>query len=243
MTLLTTEIVTDPKPVIVFAADRRISVGGRRCAERRKILRVPTKRAGIGYFGLAELPLQGRQRHMDVWLSDFLEARAALPSLRDLAVALATELNRVVPAATRNAHMSGFHLAGFDRHGRPEFWFIRNVADDRTTLLGRYSAREDFQRRDRARLQAGAAQIYRNGDIRAHASAWESIDASFGALLGAPGFTPGVGPMAHTRWVQFKLETIAHFYQRFCTTSIIGKPVDAFVITRAAVLFPPHPRR
>jgi hypothetical protein len=243
MTLLTTEIVTHPRPAIVFAADRRISLAGRRHAERRKILRVPTKRAGIGYFGLAELPLQGRQRHMDVWLSDFLEAQAALPSLRQLAEALATELNRVVPPATRGAHVSGFHLAGLDRRGRPEFWFIRNVADDRITVVGRYSAREDFQRRDRARLQAGAIQIYRNGDIRAHAAAWEAIDASFGGLLGAPGFHPGVGPVAHMRWVQYKLETIAHFYQRFCNTSIIGKPVDAFVITQAAVLFPPHRAR
>jgi hypothetical protein len=45
------------------------------------------------------------------------------------------------------------------------------------------------------------------------------------------------------RWVQFKMETIAHFYQRFCASSIIGKPVDAFVITPAGVLFPPGRRR
>ena len=240
MTLLTTEILTGPRPMIVFAADRRISVGGRRHAERPKIFRVTTKRAGIGYFGLAELPLHGRQRHMEVWLTDFLEAHSGLPTLSALAAALAAELNRVVP---RQAHVSGFHLAGFNGRRQPEFWFVRNVADDRTTLLGRYSAREDFQRRDRAHLPRGAVQIYRNGDVRAHAAVWESIDTSFGALLGLPDFTPGAGPVRYMQWVQFKLEAIAHFYQRFCTTSIIGKPVDAFVITHTGVLFPPRPRR
>jgi hypothetical protein len=238
MTLLTTEIVVDPHPMIVFAADRRISLGGRRHAERRKILRVTTKRAGIGYFGLAELSVRGRQLHMDVWLADFLEEHSSLRTLRDLAAALEKELNHLVPAATRRAHISGFHLAGFNDRHQPEFWFVRNVADDQTTVLGDYKAREDFQRRDRAKLPPGAAQIYRNGDLRAHAAVWENIDTLFSALLRLPDFTPGAGPVQYMRWVQFKMETIAHFYQRFCHTSIIGKPVDTFVITHTGVLFP-----
>jgi hypothetical protein len=235
MTLLATEIVTGPRPEIVFAADRRITLGGRRHAERRKVFRVPGKRAGIGYFGLAHLLSGGRQRYMDVWLSDFLQANSTLATLSDLTGALAGELNRVVPVATRRRHISGFHLAGLNQAGQPEFWFVRNLADDRTTVVGNYAAREDFQRRDRAQLPFGAIQIYRNGDIRAHAVVWEHIDNSFGRLLGAPDFDRGVGPVAHMRWVQFKLEVIAHFYQRFCNTSIIGKPVDAVVISPTGV--------
>lgn len=234
MTLLTTEILPN-HPAIVFAADRRLSVGGRRHAERPKILRVPGKRAGIGYFGLAQLPLPGRRRYVDVWLADFLQAQSGLATMQDLARALARELNRVVPRATRSAYISGFHLAGLNNADQPEFWFVRNM--NRMRVVGRYSAREDFQRRDRARLPHGAVQIYRNGDIRAHAAVWGHIDRSFGALLSAPDFNPGAGPVAHMRWVQFKIETIAHFYRRFCRTSIIGMPVDAFVVTRAGVRF------
>jgi hypothetical protein len=37
------------------------------------------------------------------------------------------------------------------------------------------------------------------------------------------------------RWVKFKLEIIAHFYQRFSRASIIGKPVDALVVTATSV--------
>ena len=235
MTLLTTEIVPGAFPAIVFAADRRISVAGRRQADRSKILTLPGKRAGIGYFGLAELPFKGPQRHMDVWLSDFLRAHSALHTLRETAEALVARLNQVVPAPHQRKHVSGFHLAGLASDGQPEFWFVRNVKDDRSTLIGHYSAREDFQRRDLRRLTHAAVQIYRNGDLRAHAAAWEQLDQSFQGLLTTPGFRIGKGPVAHMRWVQFKLETIAHFYQRFSSESIIGKPVDAFVITSAGV--------
>jgi len=236
MTLLTTEIVVEPQPIIVFAADRRISKNDQRDSDRRKIFQVPTKRrACIGYFGLAEVPVGGRQPYMDEWLPDFLNARTALPTLGDLAKALEQELNRLVPAATRRSVTSGFHLAGFNEYDEPEFWFVRNVGDDLTTILGSYATREDFQRRDRANLPAGAVQIYRNGDLRAHVAVWESIDTSFGALLGLRDFALAAGPVQRMQWVKFKMEAIAQFYQRFCHASIIGKPIDAFVITLSGV--------
>jgi hypothetical protein len=238
VTLLATEIIPGDDPVIVFAADRRISLGTRRHAERPKVLRVPSRRAGIGYFGLAEIQLMGRRRPMDLWLGEVLERASTRHSLGVLAAELASSLNAAVPLATRRRCVSGFHLAGLNDADQPEFWFVRNVADDRTTITGTYAAREDFQRRDRARLPPGSIQIYRNGDVRAHAAAWEAIDQSFGRLLQPPDFNVGAraGPVQHMRWVQFKMETIAHFYQRFCRISIIGKPVDALAISRFGVL-------
>jgi hypothetical protein len=235
MTLLTTEILMEPHPIIVFAADRRISRGNRRDSERRKIFRVPTKRAGIGYFGLAELRLAGRRRYMDEWLTDFLNRHSGLRTLGDLADRLAEELNRIVPSKDRQREVSGFHLAGFNDRDEPEFWFVRNVDDDRATILGSYSAREDFQRHGRAQLRPRAALIYRNGDLRAHAAAWAAIDASFGELLRLPDFNPGAGPVQRARWVRFKMEIIAHFYQHYSCNSIIGKPIDAFVVTLSGV--------
>ena len=109
MTLLATEISEGPPPTIVFAADRRISLGGRRHAERRKILPLPRRRAGIGYFGLAELPVAGPRRNLDRWLADFLQAKSRLVTLAELANELAEELNRVLPIAVRRAYVSGFH--------------------------------------------------------------------------------------------------------------------------------------
>jgi hypothetical protein len=59
MTLLTTEIHNHSDPdraLIVFAADRRISLDYTPYDEQKKIFRLPRLNAGIGYFGLAEVP-------------------------------------------------------------------------------------------------------------------------------------------------------------------------------------------
>ena len=34
----------------------------------------------------------------------------------------------------------------------------------------------------------------------------------------------------YVEWVKFKIELIAEFYDRFCRSSIIGKPVDGFLM-------------
>jgi len=32
-------------------------------------------------------------------------------------------------------------------------------------------------------------------------------------------------------WVQFKLEMVADFYERYCSESIIGRPIDSFAFS------------
>jgi hypothetical protein len=122
-------------------------------------------------------------------------------------------------------------LAGFSPADRPEFWFVRNVDDDGEPTLGRYEPREDFQRRDRSRVSPSAVQIYRNGDIRAHVTAWEKIDEAYGSLLGTPDFMPVATPLDYRNWVLFKMSSIADFYERYCVRSIIGRPIDAFAFS------------
>ena len=70
-----------------------------------------------------------------------------------------------------------------------------------------------------------------NGDIRAHVAAWEALDMAFGGMTQLPEFRHLTRPDDYAKWVQFKLGVIAAFYKRYCTTSIIGGPVDAFAIT------------
>jgi hypothetical protein len=72
--------------------------------------------------------------------------------------------------------------------------------------------------------------VYRNGDNRAHVCAWEAVDEAFGALLTAPDFGAPRTPPEYERWVEYKMELIAQLYERFCTVSIIGRPVDVFSI-------------
>lgn len=234
MTLLTTEVfdkMTVKAPFVVFAADRRISRDGQPDSDREKIFKVPGYRAGIGYFGLAEVPSGRHNQPMSDWLTTFLDGRAPVGGLDKLAQDLADELNVTVPRALRRQYISGFHLSGLEADGQPAFWYVRNVEDDRKTLFDEYLAREDFQSRDILNLQPGSHMIYRNGDIRPHVLAWEEFDRSLGQLFEVPDFRPLETVDDYVEWVRFKMETIARFYEKYCSTSVIGEPIDAFAIS------------
>jgi len=149
MTLLLTEVHNHDDPNnarIVFAADRRITRNGRYADTRKKIFEIPRLNAGIGYFGLAEIGSGKRAQPMGEWLGPHLRQGPTTPTLAAFSSELAHRLNSAVPESHRARVPSGFHIAGFDHIGRIEFWFVRNVEDDRTTCTGSYSAREDFQR-------------------------------------------------------------------------------------------------
>jgi hypothetical protein len=232
MTLLTTELhPREDGTIVVFAADRRISRGDVPSSDQQKIFRMPHLAAGIGFFGLAEVPDNVGMRTMSDWVQDFLYTIRAHDELSTIAARLADGLNRIVPADWHATERSGFHMAGFNAAGRPEFWFVRNVDDDGEPTLGRYEPREDFQGRDHVHLSPAAVQVYRNGDIRAHVTAWEKIDEAYGSLLGAPDFMPIATPLDYCNWVRFKMSSIVDFYERFCVRSIIGRPIDAFAFS------------
>ena len=202
MTLLLTEIHwldNFSNSLILFAADRQISKpNGDYDSLRKKIFQISYLQAGIGYFGLADVPKRGTGdlEPMNDWLLRFIPKNSSLTNMELFANKLSTELNSDIPPEWRNEYISGFHLAGFNSAGIPEFWFIRNVKDDRKTITGIYEAREDFlscsarasgyDGQNPHSIKRGG-QIYRNGDIRAHHVAWEKIDV-FLNLLKEPQF-------------------------------------------------------
>jgi hypothetical protein len=154
VTLLTTEIHRHDRldAVIVFAADRRITRGSVRDSEQPKIFSIPRLHAGIGYFGLAEVPSGTGSEPMALWLQRFV-AESTASTLGDLAHDFTGGLNAVIPARWRQSVVSGFHLYGFTAAARPEFWYVRNCDDTAAqNPTGTYAAREDFQGRDASRL-------------------------------------------------------------------------------------------
>lgn len=231
MTLLTTEIhrLLD-RDIVVFAADRRISRGKTPAGERQKIFHYPQHRLGVGYFGLAEVPGLTSVQPMAEWLQDFFYAVRTGQSITSIADQLTEALNSAVPSECRSAEHSGMHLAGITGDDRAEFWFIRNFDDNGNLFRGPYEAREDFRCRDALVLPTSATAIYRNGDVRAHVVAWSEIDQSLGHLLGQESFRHLSTTADYVDWVKFKMETIARFYERWSTESIIGLPVDCFAV-------------
>ena len=249
MTLLLTEIHCLDRlshSCIVFAADRRISKNGKYAGTRKKIFDVPYLRAGVGFFGLAEVPSKGGNLPMSDWLLRFIRRKSNLTSLKAFAKVLAKSLNSDIPSNWRKQCISGFHLAGYNSLGLPEFWYVRNVEDDRTTIItGLYEAREDFLRRDAINLgydgqnprsvPTGRVQTYRNGDIRAHVKAWERIDEGFGTLLNEREFKQLKTLSDYKKWVKFKMKVIAYFYKKYCRESIMAKPIDTILIEGRSV--------
>ena len=215
MTLLATEI---HKPgqrdaTVVFAADRRITRGIVRDSAQPKVFRIPRLSAGLGYFGLAEVPDGRTKQPMAAWLKRFISGCQA-PTLGAFAADLAANLNDLVPRRWRRTYVSGFHVCGLVAAGHPEFWYVRNCDDTAAQKpTGSYAAREDFQRRDACRLGTGKVMVYRNGDIRAHVLAWGKIDQALLGLLQAPDFKGLTMTAAYVRWVKFKMGIIADFYE------------------------------
>lgn len=243
MTLLLTEIYcldSLSHSCIVFASDRRISRNGGYAGTRKKIFQVPYLHAGVGFFGLAEVPTKRKSLPMSDWVLRFIRRNSNLTNLDTFTNALANSLNSDIPANWKQRYISGFHIAGYNPSGIPEFWYVRNVEDDCITVTGLYEAREDFLRRDAITLgydgqnpqsaQTGRVQTYRNGDIRAHVTAWERIDEAFGTFFREPEFKKLGAISEYEEWVKFKMEVIAYFYKRYCRVSLVAKPIDTFSI-------------
>lgn len=147
MTLLLTEIYWSNdlrQGCIVFAADRRISKDGRYEDTQEKIFPIPYLKAGVGYFGLAGVPTNRNFLSMRDWLTHFIRKNANLIDLQSFSNVLADSLNSDIPAKCKKKYISGFHIAGYNSSGLPEFWYVHNVQDDRVTITGTYEAREDF---------------------------------------------------------------------------------------------------
>lgn len=233
MTLLTTELhLEQSETIIVFAADRRIIRETSQDRDQVKVFPIRSINAGLGFFGLAEVPTSTGIQRMEDWIQDFLYTVESSETIGAFAKRLAVALNSAIPTEWRQER-SGFHLAGFNVTGLPEFWYVRNVDDAGRPTLGQYRAREDFQRRDASKLTAGQFQVYRNGDIRAHVTAWEPLDEAFIRLREQPDFRPIRTISDYLDWVRFKMETIAAFYKRYAKVAIIGEPIDAFAFSQS----------
>src|SRR2546422_8597272 len=97
MTLLATEIHNhdNQDATIIFAADRRISIKGKYRDSRKKVFGLPRLNAGIGYFGIAELPGPQGLRPMQVWLEAFIHRNAGVGTIEEISRSLAYDLNQV----------------------------------------------------------------------------------------------------------------------------------------------------
>ena len=232
------------QPLMVAAADRRISnPDGSYHSTRRKLFPAPRIAGSVSYFGIAAFPQGGRQVFLSEWLPEFIRSSRAT-TVAGLTQDLKQSLSTVVPARLLRTQPSGFHVCGFDAHGRPDFWFVSNIGAMQgfayTDLRSSYlEPASHFLGRDgegfgldpvTGRAPAGRVQIYRNGDFRVHALASETLDNALRALGQFADFKLPRTSTEYGAYVRFKFEVISYVYKNLARRQIVARPIDVLVL-------------
>lgn len=149
------------KTMLVAAADQRISKpDGSYEATRKKLFTIPHLSATISYFGLASVYPGGKIKYLSDWLPKFINTQSRTLNLETLAQNLRDALHRVIPQSTLQGQPSGFHIAGYNSQGFPEFWHLSNIGDMRGFQYVDFKPRygppsPDFLGRDARELWGG----------------------------------------------------------------------------------------
>ena len=242
MTLIVNEIFHDPSDTnrsrILCAADRRISIGGKPLAERRKLFKSDKLNAAASYFGLAETP----KETFEAMLQGFIQDDPS-NTIESLSQALTDYLNANVPKSLLQRVPSGFHICGFTDDETPQFWFIRNI-EGMTGVA--YAGFKDHYWRSEELSQVHAKRLYdpqtaryiepfrawfANGDLRSHGPAWQIFDM-FSNQMDAVGLARApVSPADFEKRLRWKMEAVGRYYDIVADEPIVGGGTDTFILT------------
>jgi hypothetical protein len=120
----------------------------------------------------------------------------------------------------------GLLLPGFQSFG-----MFRNIDDTGAASLGQYQARKEVVLTN----APGVSTYFRNGDIAAHARAWEMIDEALGSLRGTPGFQPIRTHKDYQEWIRFKMNVLKSFHGKFQRKVLIGGRIDVLALKGSVV--------
>lgn len=247
MTLVLNEIHANEglnRTIMVAAADRRVTAGGKYVGTFRKLFPISYLRGALSYFGLAAFDVGRTRKTLSDWLPKFIAKHAGTPDLQTFCANLHRELELFIPSSVLRSSPSGFHICGYNKHFIPEYWFLTNIRDMEgpywKEIKGRYKApAPHFLERDARKYGWDGVnpfscrnfrQIYRNGDFRAHVAASSHIDEIFKTLSDFPGdFRQPWTPRDYREYVEFKFEFIAYLYKKWAREKIIGTPIDVMV--------------
>jgi hypothetical protein len=235
----------------IAAADRRIMKGDKIESPRKKLFPIHYLNATVSYFGLASFTKHGKELYFSEWLPNFIMHSSHIKDLETFANRLRDTLNSEIPSVYRKKYHSGFHLSGYRQDGLPEFWQFSNISGmegpyytDPIENYGKPSA--DFLNRDAIKifhwdeqdpkLASNGIQIYRNGDIRAHAIVSEILDLALNELMKLPDFNRPKNIQEYADYVKFKFEFISYTYKHWAQKKIIAKPIDIIILTKDGLL-------
>jgi hypothetical protein len=181
------------------------------------------------------------------WLRTFSRHRSDIRTLREFAFQLRDALHAYIPAVTLGKSPSGFHICGYNAQGLPEFWYLSNMGGMSdfayTDIRCRYSEpTSDFLERDAKTIGwdgvhngsvANTGWVYRNGDFRAHAVAFERLDQILSEMISSTTFRQLKKPEDLVEWTRFKMRFVSSLYRKYAKRQIIGTPIDTLFLTKS----------
>jgi hypothetical protein len=177
------------------------------------------------------------------WLPTFITKSSNIKSLLEFSKALRIELNQRMDKTFLKDEPSGFHLAGINNNGIPEFIHFSNC--DFNESNGRYEnivenykePFEDFLQRDAVEFgwdgktiesvkSNNVVRLYRNGDLKAHVAAWDKLDELYNNFFSFPQFRK---PYAFSdkdiiKLTRQKLTFISSLYDSWSDLKNVGAP-------------------
>lgn len=259
MTLITNEIhLTNGfrESFIISTADRRLTYPlelnrKKKYESGKKLFKVEHLDSTVSYWGNTVVVNENNKvEPYFTWLPKFIHKSRETTSLMEFANKLREELNKRVPANTLIRYASGFHFAGYNEKGEPDFihfsncnWNCEKSAYDNLRYTYEAPASDYLNRdamhylgydgNDPASLKKMSAKtIYRNGDIKIHEAAWESLDQVFHKISKFPDFAKvtKLKGKALEEYIKFKLKFIGDIYNRYADTKWVGGPFDVVVL-------------
>lgn len=248
MTLILNEIhinksITDS---IQFAvADRLLTKDGQYYGHRQKLFPISYLSSCVSYFGLASYRIGTKEIFMSDLLNDFIKKSANIQSIPDFVLKLRNHLNTTIPISVRSSGRSGFHIAGYDSKSLPNFWHFSNINGMNGIYYNEPVAEygmptSDFLERDarinfnwkpeKDEIDNNKVQIYRNGDIQIHVTISELFDKIMATILNQKGFKKLTSYYDYADYLLYKFEEIIKIQKSWAETSLIGKPIDIFIL-------------
>lgn len=258
MTLISNEIYlldTLKNSFIVSSADRRLTYRTvknpkEKYVSGKKLFKIDYLNSTVSFWGATQLTNEKNKIELlSDWLPKFITSQHSQKTLLDFANDLRGELNKRMYKPFLKLEPSGFHFSGIRPDGVPEFIHFSNCGLNSATgyyenIISEYREPfQDFLNRDALEYgwdginpnsfqPANSIRLYRNGDIKAHAAAWDKLDQVFHIVFSYPDFKK---PYASSdadilKLTRQKLTFISSIYNSWANTKIVGAPWDIIIL-------------
>ena len=239
---------------IVSYADRQLTYRNEKNPKKKyikgkKLFRIEHLNATVSFWGATQVKKNNKFELLSSWLPNYIKKTNQHRTLLEFASSLRNELNKVICKEYLKTEPSGFHFAGINKEGIPEFMHFSNCSYNPAT--GFYENQfdyykepyQDFLNRDALQYgwdgnsidsvnASGIVVYYRNGDIIVHSIAWNNLDNIFSNLIQQSNFSSlrNLTVKKLEKLIKHKLNFIGSIYSNWADAKFVAGPWDIILL-------------